>query len=360
MAFVIREGKVDKVSSITFVGNKSFSAHELEGVIRTVRSSWLDIFKSDSVYFPERLDDDRELLRRYYLKHGFPDVRIVSAEGALQPDGKGYAVRYEIDEGDRFSFGDMRVENSVKTADAESLKSLILAEPGDVYDAEKIDRTTEAMTLALWDKGDRFVRVKPHLERDRANRRISVTFQVEDGEHLTVERIEIRGNTKTREYVIRREMTLAEGQPYNPLSSNGISRTSRHLGFFKSVDTEVKNGASRSAVKIIVRVVEDDTTVLSFGAGYSSTQGLVGDISVEEHNLFGTGRDAKIKLSGSYKQFNAEAGFSEPHLLGTNATGGVDIFYRNLDLTQSPPTRSKGSAAICVSLIPSPTMSRAP
>jgi outer membrane protein insertion porin family len=334
VAFVIREGKVDKVSSITFVGNKAFSAHELEGVIRTVRSSWLDIFKSDSVYFPERLDDDRELLLRYYLKHGFPDVRIVSAKGALQPDGKGYAVRYEIDEGDRFSFGDMRVENSVKTADAENLKSLILAEPGDVYDAEKIDRTSEAMTLALWDKGDRFVRVKPHLERDRSNRRISVTFQVEDGERLTVERIEILGNTKTREYVIRREMTLAEGQPYNAFILERDKKRIKALGFFKSVDVEVKNGASPSAVKITVRVVEDDTTVLSFGAGYSSTQGLIGDIAVEEHNLFGTGRDAKIKLSGSYTQFNAEAGFSEPHLLGTNATGGVDIFYRDLDLTQ--------------------------
>src|SRR6185312_17348165 len=120
------------------------------------------------------------------------------------PDGKGYAVRYEIDEGDHFSFGDMRVENSVKTANTEDLQSLVVAEPGDVYDAEKIDRTSEAMTLALWDKGDRFVRVKPVLKRDTANRRISVTFQVEDGEHLVVERIEIIGNTKTREYVIRR------------------------------------------------------------------------------------------------------------------------------------------------------------
>lgn len=334
VTFAIQEGKVDKVSSITFVGNKAFTARELEGVIRTVRSSWLDIFKSDSVYFPERLDDDRELLRRYYLKHGFADVKIVSAQGTLQPDGKGYGVRYEIDEGDRFTFGDVRVASSVKSTDSESLQSLILAETGEVYDAEKIDRTTEAMTLALWDKGDRFVRIKPHLERDATHRRISVTFRVEDTEHLTVERIEILGNTKTREYVIRREMTLAEGQPYNAFILERDRARIKALGFFKSVDVDVKKGASPEAVKVSIRVVEDETTVLSFGGGYSSTQGLIGDVSIEEHNLFGTGRDAKVKLSGSFTQFNAEIGFSEPHLLGTNAIGGFDLFYRDLDLTE--------------------------
>jgi outer membrane protein insertion porin family len=334
VTFAIQEGKVDKVSSITFVGNKAFTARELEGVIRTVRSSWLDIFKSDSVYFPERLDDDRQLLRQHYLKHGFADVRIVSAQGDLQADSKGYGVHYEIDEGDRFSFGDMRVETSVKTVDAESLQSLVLAETGEAYDAEKIDRTTEAMTFALWEKGDRFARIKPHLDRDATQRRISVTFRVEESDHLTVERIEVLGNSKTREYVIRREMRLSEGEPFNAFILERDRTRIKALGFFKSVDVEVKKGASPDTVKVTVRVVEDETTVLSFGGGYSSSQGLIGDVSIEEHNLFGTGRDAKVKLAGSFTQFNAEIGFSEPHLLGTNAIGGFDLFYRDLDLTE--------------------------
>jgi outer membrane protein insertion porin family len=333
ITFNIQEGKVNKVSSITFAGNQAFSAHELEGAIKTVRSSWLDILRSDSTYFPERLDDDRELLRRYYLQHGFADVRIVSAEGTLQPEGKGYAVRFEIDEGDRFAFGKVSVETSVKGADPGALKSMILAQSGDVYDAEKIDRTTEAMSLALWDKGDRFWRIKPHLEHDATRHQISVTFRIEDGEHLTVERVEISGNTKTRDYVIRREMMLAEGQPFNAFILERDRTHIKALGFFKSVNIEAKNGAAPSSVKIIVRVVEDETTVFSFGGGLSSTQGLIGDVSVEEHNLLGTGRDIKVKLAGSYTQFNAEVGFSEPHLLGTNAIGGFDLFYRDLDLT---------------------------
>ena len=207
------------------------------------------IFSNRIPWISERLDDDRQLLRQHYLKHGFADVRIVSAQGDLQADSKGYGVHYEIDEGDRFSFGDMRVETSVKTVDAESLQSLVLAETGEAYDAEKIDRTTEAMTFALWEKGDRFARIKPHLDRDATQRRISVTFRVEEFDHLTVERIEVLGNSKTREYVIRREMTLSEGEPFNAFILERDRTRIKALGFFKSVDVEVKKAPAQTRSK---------------------------------------------------------------------------------------------------------------
>lgn len=334
VTFQIREGQVDKVSFITFEGNRAFSAHELEGVIKTVRSSWLDILSSNSIYYPERLNDDRELLRRFYLQHGFPDVRIVSADGKLLRDGKGYAVRFVIDEGQRYSFGNVAIETSENNIDTADLQSMILAQAGDIYDAAKIEKTTEALNLALWDKGDRSLQVRPVFNRDAAHHQVSVTFRVEDGKHLTVERVEITGNTKTRDYVIRREMMLTEGQPFNAYILERDKTHIKALGFFKSVDIEAKHGTTPESVNVLVHVVEDDTTVLSFGVGLSSTQGLIGDVSVEEHNLFGTGRDVKVKLAGSYTQFNAELGYSEPHLLGTNAIGGFDLFFRDLDLTE--------------------------
>lgn len=334
VAFEVQEGKVDKVSSISFEGNHAFGAHELEGVIETVRSSWLDVLRSNSIYFPERLDNDRELLRRFYLKHGFADVHVVSAEGKLDQEGKGYAVRFVINEGDRYAFGDIGIEASAKGVDINALRQIIPMQPGDAYDASKIDKTTEAMTLALWKNGERSLRVRPQLGHDESHHRISVTFRIEEGENLTVERIEIFGNTKTRDYVIRREMMLTEGQPFSVFILERDKEHIKALGFFKSVNLEAKHGSSPNSVRVVVNVTEDDTTVLSFGVGLSSEQGVIGDISVEEHNLFGTGRDVKVKLSGSFTELNAELGFSEPHLLGTNAVGGFDLFFRDLDYTE--------------------------
>ena len=334
VTFEIHEGQVDKVSSITFEGNRAFSTHELEGVIKTVRSSWLDILSSNSIYYPERLNDDRLLLRRFYLEHGFPDVQIVSADGKLLPDGKGYAVRFVIEEGERYSFGNVAIDASARNIDTEALRATLLAKPNDFYDAAKIDKTTEALNLALWDRGDRWLNVRPILNRDSTHHQISITFRVEDGQHLVVERVEITGNTKTRDYIIRREMMLTEGQPFNAFILERDKTHIKALGFFKSVDLETKPGTAPDSVKVFVHVVEDDTTVLSFGVGLSSTQGLIGDVSLEEHNLFGTGRDVKVKLAGSFTQFNAELGYSEPHLLGTNAVGGFDLFFRDLDLTE--------------------------
>lgn len=334
VTFEIHEGQVDKVSSIIFEGNRAFSGHELEGVIKTVRSSWLDILSSNSIYDSERLNDDRELLRHYYLEHGFPDIKIVSADGTMLPDGKSYAVRFVIDEGERYSLGNVAIDASAIKIDTEALRAVLLVKPNDIYDAAKIDKTTEALSLALWDNGDRWLKVRPILNRDSAHRQISITFHVEDGQHLVVERVEITGNTKTRDYVIRREMMLSEGQPFNAFILERDKTRIKALGFFKSVDLDAKPGTAPGSVKVYVHVVEDETTVLSFGAGLSSTQGLIGDVSIEEHNLFGTGRDVKVKLAGSFTQLNAELGYSEPHLLGTNAIGGFDLFYRDLDLTE--------------------------
>ena len=331
LTFAITEGKVNKVSSITFEGNAAFTAGELESVIKTARSSWLDILKSDSVYATERLEEDRDLLRRHYLTHGFAEAKIITAEGALDATGNGYAVKFAVDEGPRFTFGTVTLVPAIKDADSASLTPLILPQSGDTYNAALIDKTVEALALALWDGGQKFARVTPELKRDHKTHQIAVAFRIDDGPHITIERVAISGNTKTQTYVILREMKLREGEPFNALILARDRTRIKALGFFKSVDAKVEPGSNSESVTVAVDLVEDETLVASVGGGYSTVDGVIGDIALEEKNLLGTGQSAKIKLSGSIKKLQAEAGFTEPHLLGSNVAGGFDIFYKDYD-----------------------------
>ena len=341
LAFVIQEGKVDRVSSITFEGNQAFSAAQLEDVVATVKSSWLDIIKSNSIYVAARLEEDRALLRRHYLTHGYADAKVLSADATLETGGKGYAVKYVIEEGDSFNFGLVKVESALQGIATSSLTAHVLVKPGEVYNAELIDKTTEAMSLALWESGQRFARVMPKRDRDAKARLIAITYLIEDGPHVTVERVDVSGNKKTQDAVIRREMKIVEGEPFNALVLERDKARIKALGFFKSVEMKTKPGASADKLIVTVDVVEDETLVLSVGGGYSTTEGIIGDIAIEERNLFGSGRSVKLKLAGSLLKLQAELGYTEPHLLGTNVVGGFDLFYKDFDASVQSSYKSQ-------------------
>ncbi len=339
--FNIAEGKVDKVTNITFEGNAAFTAGELEGVIRTVRSSWLDIFKSDSIYVADRLELDRDLLRRHYLTHGFAEAVIKSADGTLDDDGRGYSVRFIIDEGERFAIGDVTFDAGIEGVDVTAFEPLLQVRSGDVYNAAKIDKSVEAVALALYEGPHKYARVAAKLKRDAANKRMGVVFKIEDGPHITVERIEVAGNTKTHLDVILREMKLREGEAFNVLMLERDKARIKALGYFKTVEVKAKAGTGSEDVLIVVAVEEIDTLVLSFGGGYSTTDGVIGDVAIEDRNIFGTGRHVKLKLSGSLVKLQAEASFTEPHLLGTNVAGGFDLFYRDYDASRQSSYKSQ-------------------
>lgn len=331
VSFTIQEGNVVRVGTITFEGNVAFGARELENAIRTERSSWLDFIKSDSIYVADRLTEDRDLLRRHYLTHGYPEAKIVAAEGV--PDAKvdGYAVRFVIDEGDRYDFGPVAVDSDIAGVDTSGLGSLIEPHEGNVFDAGKVDRTVDALSLALWEQGFKFARVRLKLTPDRARHRMSVAFRIEDGPHVSIERVEISGNAKTDTGVILREMRLKEGEPYNALMLERDKARIRKLGFFKSVTAETKPGRDKDNVVVAIAVEEDETIVVSFGGGYSTSEGVIGDVAVEERNLLGTGRRAKVKLSGSAQRLQAEASFTEPHLLDSDVSATVAALYKDFD-----------------------------
>ncbi|HET6927224.1 MAG TPA: outer membrane protein assembly factor BamA, partial [Hyphomicrobiaceae bacterium] len=215
VTYVIKEGGVTKVDAIRFVGNRALSEAKLRDVISTSQSGWFDVLKSAAFYDPERIEQDKDLLRRHYLKQGFPDARVVSAEAVQNAQGTGYTITFTVEEGERFTFAPASVESSLRGADPGKLRELVAVNPGSAYSQEAIEKSVEKMTLALSDQGLAFAQVKPTPKRDAEGHTIAIAFLVEEGPRIYVDRIEIVGNKKTQDFVIRREFRVAEGDAVN-------------------------------------------------------------------------------------------------------------------------------------------------
>jgi outer membrane protein insertion porin family len=334
VTYVIKEGGVTKVDAIRFVGNRALSEAKLRDVISTSQSGWFDVLKSAAFYDPERIEQDKDLLRRHYLKQGFPDARVVSAEAVQNAQGTGYTITFTVEEGERFTFAPASVESSLRGADPGKLRELVAVNPGSAYSQEAIEKSVEKMTLALSDQGLAFAQVKPTPKRDAEGHTIAIAFVVEEGPRIYVERIDIVGNKKTQDFVIRREFRVGEGDAVNAFLIEAGRRRVQALGFFKSVALKRRLGSAPDKIVITIEVVEQETINFGIGVGYSTSEGIVGDISIKENNLFGSGQSLGIKLSGSQVRLQAELGFTEPHLLGTNVAAGFDLFYKDVDYTQ--------------------------
>jgi outer membrane protein insertion porin family len=334
VAFVVKEGEVTKVDNISFIGNRAFSQAELRDVISTSQSGWLDIFKTAAFYDPQRIDNDKELLRRHYLKNGFADARIVAAEGAKSAQDGGYDVTFTVEEGERFTFGNAGLESKLAGIDTAGLQSAIAITRGYTYNQETVDKSVEKLMLALGDQGQAFARVKAVPKRDRARRAIDIVFVIEQGPRIYAERIDIVGNKKTKDFVIRREFRIGEGEPVNSFLIERGRKRVQALGFFKSVAVDYKTGSGPDRVIITLSVVEEEMNNLSFGVGYSMQEGVVGDIAVTERNFLGNGQWLRLKVEGSLTRLQAEVGFTEPRFLGSNVAAGFDLFYKDVDYTR--------------------------
>ncbi|MEZ0303680.1 MAG: outer membrane protein assembly factor BamA [Hyphomicrobiaceae bacterium] len=334
VVFVVREGEVTKVDNISFVGNRHYSERQLRDVISTSQSSWLDILKSAAFYDPERIESDRELLRRHYLKTGFPDVRVSAGEAVKNAQGTGYAVSFTVEEGERFTFGAASISSKLAGIEAGGLQSALAITPGNVFNQETVEKSVERIALALADQGQVAVRVRPVPKRDSARRTIDVAFLVEPGPRILVERIDIVGNKKTKDFVIRREFQVGEGAPVNAVMIERGRKRVQALGFFKSVAVQNRTGSAPDQAVITITVVEQESNDLSFGVGYSMQEGVIGDISLTERNFLGNGQWLRLKLEGSLTRLQAEVGFTEPRFLGTNLAAGFDLFYRDVDYTK--------------------------
>ncbi|MGI8723842.1 MAG: outer membrane protein assembly factor BamA [Methyloceanibacter sp.] len=331
VVFEINEGPTTKVRAINFIGNSAFSDSQLRYVVSTTQTNLLSFLKSTNIYDPDRLNLDRELLRQFYLKNGYADARILSASADLDADGRGFFVTFTIDEGERYRFGNIDIESALPSLNIDGLRRSILVRPGRVYNAEKVEKTVEALTIATSNQGYSFGQVKPRFERDESTHTMGVIFVIDEGPRVYIERINIVGNFRTHDDVIRRQFRVAEGDAYNRLLVEAARKRLRNLGFFKSVEIETEPGGSPDRVNLVVNVVEQPTGELSFGAGYSTSEGVIGDISITERNLMGRGQYVRLGFSGSLERAQVDFSFTEPRFLDRNLAAGFDLFHKEID-----------------------------
>ena len=335
LVFEINEGAATKVKGIHFVGNVAFSDSQLRDVVSTTEKGWFDFLKGTAVYDPDRMNLDRELLRQYYLKNGYADVQVTAANAELDRDGSGFFITYSIEEGEQYEFGGVNIESTVSAINPGNFKGDLLTEEGETYNASQIDKSVEKLTLAVSQDGYAFARVRPQAVPDPVTRKIALNYVIEEGPRIYVERINIIGNTRTKDYVIRREFKVAEGDAYNPLMVDQAKKRLSNVGLFKSVEVKRRPGSAQDRVVLDVELVEQSTGELSFGAGYSTAEGVIGDVSITERNLMGNGQFLRLQLSGSLERLQVNLSFTEPRFLDRNLAAGFDLFHKEVDQTDS-------------------------
>ncbi|WP_346432800.1 outer membrane protein assembly factor BamA [Breoghania sp.] len=316
LVFEIKEGTKTGVERITFIGNKNFSDGRLRDVIRTRQSGFLSWLRTTDIYDPDRLNADKELLRRFYYKHGYADFRIVSAVADLDREQNVFYVTLTVEEGDEYIFGDVDVVSSLQGVNSDSLKSYVRTHPGDTYNSEDVEKTLEDLTVEAANRGYAFAQVRPRGDRNYENHTISLTYNIEEGPRVYIERINIRGNDRTREYVIRREFDIAEGDAYNRVLLDKAERRLKNLQYFKDVKITSERGSAPDRVIVNADVEEQSTGEVSFGIGYSTSDGVIGDISLTEKNFLGRGQYVRVAVGGGTDTHTYDFNFTEPYFLG--------------------------------------------
>ena len=344
LVFEINEGPKSGVLGINFLGNSEYSDNDLRDVIVTKESHWYKFLTSNDNYDPDRIEYDREQLRKHYRNRGFFDFRVVSSVAELSPDKNGFAVTYTLDEGPKYKFGKITVETELKKLDGALLAQILPVRTGQIYEDERIEQATDALTFAAGAAGFAFVDVRPRYVPNRETNTVDVVFQVREGPRVYVDRIDIVGNTRTLDYVLRRELEVAEGDAYNRVLVDRSKNNIRRLGFFKEVDIEEVPGGAPDRTALRVKVEEQPTGELSFSAGYSSIDKLVLDVGITERNFRGRGQNLRGRVSvGSLRQ-QIDFAFTEPRFLNRNLVAGVDIYSFRYDLSNyaAYDTRSVG------------------
>ena len=332
LIFEISEGELTEIRKIAFVGNKKFDDSDLREVVQTRETAWYRFLSSDDTYDPDRLTFDRELLRRNYLANGYADFRVASAIAELTPDSSAFFVTFTVDEGERYKFGKIDITTALKDLDVAKLQEEQSIETGDWYNADEVEGLIGKLTDAVGALGYAFVDIRPRVRRDRKTRTIDVTFVIREGPRVFVELIKISGNVRTLDKVIRREVLLVEGDAFNTSKLRRTRQRIRNLGFFERVEIENKVGSARDKTVVDVTVKERSTGEISFGAGFSSASGVLGDTSIRERNLLGQGQDLRLGLQIGARQQQIDLSFTEPYFLGKSLSAGFDLFSTRQDL----------------------------
>ena len=334
LVYEISEGSPTYVRKITFVGNTDFDDGDLRGVVATREERWWRFLTSNDTYDPERMNYDRELLRRHYLQNGYADFETTSAVAELAPNRENFYMTFTIKEGPRYKIGKVDLNVNVKNLSKDRVQRAIMPKTGGWYSAKQIDDTITAITDVAGGVGYAFVDVRPRITRNQDTHTIDILFDVQEGPRVFVERVDVVGNVRTLDKVVRREILLNEGDAFNTSKIRRSKERLESLGFFKEDTVKIDNTPSEvypDRTIITAKVEEQSTGELQFGVGYSSYSGALFDVGIRERNLLGKGQDLQLNFSLAQRQSSINLSFTEPYFRDRRLMAGVDLFATRTD-----------------------------
>lgn len=327
LIFEIDEGKPTRINKIIFVGNNQFSSGRLASVIMTKESRWYRFFSTDDTYDPHRLAFDKELLRRYYREHGYADFKVDSVVAELDPDDQEFYITYTLNEGPRYQFGDVKVTIELPKLAPNCVTGCVLPEKGECFNSKEVERTVEKLISSIGEQGFAFVEIDPQFKRNPETLTIDINFVVKEGRHVYINRIDIIGNDRTDDDVIRREFRLAEGDAFNSVKLKRTEECLQNLDFFKKVDIKQEETSVPDKVDLKVEVEDKPTGSLQFAGGYSTVDGPLASVTMNERNLMGKGYDLYASAMVAKRARDFHTGFTNPYFLGKPLSAGIDLFH---------------------------------
>ena len=331
LVFEIKEGERIGIRELTFSGNNAFPARTLKDAVKTGETNVLSFLLDNDLYDSDQVEADRDRLQRFYRSHGYADATVKTAVTTYDPDKKSFVLNFAVDEGQPYRLGAVTVDSSLADIDSGALRGQLLTREGDSFNADLVEKSADAMSRDLAKNGKPFADVRPELNRSADRRTVDVIYRVTAAPPLYVERIEIHGNTTTRDNVIRREIEIGEGDPYNRAEVETAEARLKKLGYFKTVKFTKKPGSSQDRVILAVDVEEQDTGNFWISGGYGDQDGWIGEVTVSDKNLLGRGEVGKVSVSYGQYSKSFDVGFTEPYILGQRVSLGVDLFGKQVD-----------------------------
>jgi outer membrane protein insertion porin family len=344
LVFEINEGEVTNIRKIIFKGNKQFDASKLEKAILSKRARWYRFFANDDTYDPDRFIADQQMLRQFYYDHGYPDFRIISAVAELSADQKDLFLTFTVEEGELYTFGAIKIDSQIKRINTDQLTSELYTVEGKTFSAKEVEKTITKLTEAISSQGYAFAEVIPNINKNREKSTIDITYEIKEGPRTYVERIDILGNDRTRDEVIRREMRIHEGDAYNATFVKRAEHLINELGYFKKAEIITEQGSSPDKTRLLVKVEEQPTGELGIAGGFSTLDGPLANIHFTEQNLMGTGRIFYADFTVARKKQDFDIGLTDPYFLGYSLEAGANLFHTRSTRIDAFTQLSKGGA----------------
>ncbi len=329
--FDIIEGPKAQIADMIFIGNAAFSDNDLLDEVSTKKTKWYKFFSSGDVYDSDRIEFDKEKLRRFYGARGYADFAVPTSTAQILPSKDKFYITFLLEEGIKYNLGEINIINHVEKFDATLLNKAILIKQGKVYNSDLIDKTVEKMVEIMSEKSYAFAHIEPVLKRNKEKKIIDVDFVVQETQRIYIDKITIIGNTRTKDEVVRRELRMRDGDPYNVIQINRSKQRIQNLGFFEKVDFHTKRIGNSDKIELEIELKEKKTGELNFGIGYSTVDKATANIGLKERNLMGTGQEVGISVQQSKYSFSGDINYTRPYFTGRPIDVSADVFQYQSD-----------------------------